>query len=148
MADQLRQRNGFTRPEQFETWARTQEGTAQQKAREEAEIQARIERAAREKAREEREEQERAVREARARHEEEVRRLVESGASPEVIAQAEEAAKKADTLDPKYERMLDKLIAQTQGFRKIKLLFEQVESAVDLLPHKKVEALRRNIRRA
>ena len=144
IADQLR-RLGLVTPAQFEHWAQTNEDAKQKALREEEEEKRKIERATLEKARQEREEKERVVREARARHEQEVRRLVESNANPEEIARAEEAAKGADTLDPKYERMLDKLIAQSQGFRKIGLLFEQIEGAIDLLPNKKVDALRRNM---
>lgn len=144
MADQLN-RLGLVTPAQFETWARTNEDAKQQALREEEEERARIERAAREKARREREEEERGVREVKARHEAEIRQLVDSGASEEEVAQAKEIAKATEALDPKYERMLDKLIAQSQGFRKIGILFEQIETVIDLLPHKKVKALKRNI---
>lgn len=143
MSDQLH-RLGLLTPAQFEEWAQTNEDAKQKAEREEREAIAREEKAAQDKKREEQEEQERIVRESRAQHEEEVRRLVEAGASQEEIAKAEEAVKAV--LDPKYERMLDKLVAQTQGFRKIGLLFEQIETKVDLLPLKKVEALRRNMR--
>jgi pyruvate/2-oxoglutarate dehydrogenase complex dihydrolipoamide acyltransferase (E2) component len=103
----------------------------------EAEVKATTEAEAQEAAKVKAEAQ-RASREARAMEE-------ASLAKAEEAAQAEEAAKAAEGLDPKYERMLDKLISQSQGFPKMERLFEQVATAIDLLPRKKVEALKRNM---
>lgn len=145
MGDQLR-RLGLVTPAQFEEWAQTNEDAKQKAAREEEEEKQRIQTAALEKAREEREEKERIVRAARAQAEAKVRQLEEEKASAEEIALAQEAVKTADALDPKYERMLDKLIAQSQGFYKMETLFKEIETMLDLLPLKKVEAFRRNVR--
>ena len=68
-----------------------------------------------------------------------------SQAQAEEVARAEEAAKEAETLDLKYERLLDKLIAQSQGFPKMEILFGEVATALDLLPRKKVDAFKRNM---
>jgi len=83
-------------------------------------------------------EAEKAEREARAAEEASKRRAEE-------IAQEEEAAKAAEALDPKYERLLDRLISQSQGFPRMETLFGEIATALDLLPRKKVEAFKRNM---
>lgn len=71
--------------------------------------------------------------------------LEASQASAEEVIRAQEEAKAAQGLDPRYERILDKLIAMSQAFPKMEKLFEEIATVLDLLPHKKVEAFKRNL---
>jgi hypothetical protein len=113
---------------QAEAAKESQASEAEKEAAKAKELEAALAKAAAEKA------------EKEARESEEASRI-----GAEEAARAEEEAKAAQDLDPKFERFLDKLIAQSQGFPKMEILFGEVATMLDLLPRKKVEAFKRNM---